>query len=119
MAGAIQNEDVKNVLTLYLHHGILITEGERVIRIRRFEWDQQNEEHIHAHGVRDYEVEEVLLFDEPAYYRGKEGRYCAFGTTGDGRYLFVVFAVKAEGAIRVITARPMKKTEKRLYDKRR
>lgn len=90
-----------------------------MIRITGFEWSPSNLEHIHEHGVRDYEVEEVLLFDEPIYYRGKEGKYCAFGVTDSGRHLFIVFVVKEHGIIRVITARNMTKAERRLYNKRR
>ncbi|MCX5707949.1 MAG: BrnT family toxin [Candidatus Omnitrophica bacterium] len=90
-----------------------------MIQIRGFEWDPGNLEHIHEHGVRDYEVEEVLLFDEPVYYKGREGRYCAFGVTGEGRYLFIVFEVKEHGLIRVVTARNMTRSERKLYNKRR
>ena len=90
-----------------------------MIQIRDFEWDPGNLEHIHEHGVRDYEVEEVLLFDEPVYYKGREGRYCTFGVTGEGRYLFIVFEVKEHGLIRVVTARNMTRSERKLYNKRR
>jgi uncharacterized DUF497 family protein len=93
-------------------------QGGKLIQITDFEWDSSNSEHIQEHGVRNYEVEEVLLFDEPIYYKGKEGRYCVFGVTNDGRYLFIVFAVKGTGIIRVITARNMTKTERKLYNKR-
>ena len=90
-----------------------------MIQIRDFEWDLGNLEHIREHGVRDYEVEEVLLFDEPVYYKGREGQYCAFGITGEGRYLFIVLEVKEHGLIRVVTARNMTRSERKLYNKRR
>ena len=90
-----------------------------MIQIRDFEWDPGNLEHIHEHGVRDYEVEEVLLFDKPIYYKGREGRYCAFGLTDNGRCLFIVFRVKGSGLMRVITARNMTKAERRLYTNKR
>jgi len=90
-----------------------------MIQISDFNWDEQNLEHIHNHHVEDYEVEDALLFDEPLYYRRKKNKYCAFGITNGGRYLFIVFVVKDTGLIRVITARNMTKDEKNLYNKRR
>ena len=90
-----------------------------MIQISNFDWDEQNLDHIHNHHVEDYEVEDVLLFDEPIYYRRKENKYCAFGTSSGGRYLFIVFVVKDIGSIRVITARNMTNTEKNLYNKKR
>jgi len=90
-----------------------------MIQISDFDWDEQNLEHIHSHHVEDYEVEDVLLFDEPLYYRREENKYCVFGVTNGGRYLFIVFVVKGMELIRVITARNMTKAEKGLYNKRR
>lgn len=90
-----------------------------MIQIKNFEWDEINLEHIHDHKVEDYEVEDVLLFDEPIYYKRRENKYCTFGITNEGRYLFIVFVAKDTGLIRVITARNMTKTEKKLYNKRR
>lgn len=90
-----------------------------MIQISDFDWDEQNLEHIHDHHVEGYEVEDVLLFDDPLYYRRKETKYCAFGFTNGGRYLFIVFVVKGMGWIRVITARSMTNAEKSLYNKRR
>ena len=90
-----------------------------MIQISDFDWDEQNLEHIHSHQVKEDEVEDVLLFDEPLYYRRKENKYCAFGVTNGGRYLFIVFAVKGMELIRVITARNMTKAEKGLYNKRK
>ena len=90
-----------------------------MIPISNFDWDEQNLEHIHNHHVEDYEVEDVLLFDDPLYYRRKKNKYCAFGITNGGRYLFIVFVVKGIGLIRVITARSMTKVEMILYNKRK
>ncbi len=90
-----------------------------MIQISNFDWDEQNLVHIHNHHVEDCEVEDVLLFDEPIYYRRKENKYCVFGISNGGRYLFIVFVVKGIGLIRVITARNMIKTEKILYNKKK
>ncbi|MFC1621293.1 BrnT family toxin [Candidatus Omnitrophota bacterium] len=83
-----------------------------------FDWDGRNLEHISRHGVRDYEVEEVILFGRPIFQRSKDNTYMAFGVTQDGRYLLVVFATKAYGLIRVITARDMTGREKHNYRRR-
>ena len=87
--------------------------------VKDFEWDEGNLSHIQQHGVCDYEVEDAILFDEPVYYRGKENKYYVFGITNEGRYLFIVFAVKDKGIIRAITARNMTRAERKLYNKRK
>jgi len=89
------------------------------MRIRDFDWDSKNIEHISEHGVQDYEVEEVILFDKAIILKGREKRYVAYGVTESGRYLFVAFAIKGKGLIRVITARDMVGKEKRYYKKRK
>lgn len=60
----------------------------------------------------------TVLLCRPFYQRGRENKYIAYATTGEGRYLLIVFAVKGGGYIRVITARDMTKKEKRYYKKR-
>ena len=87
-------------------------------QIRDFEWDAANVGHISRHSVRDYEVEYAILLDKPAYSRGRDDTYIAYGVTDEGRYLFIVFVVKEHGLIRVITARDMIKREKQYYYKR-
>ena len=89
------------------------------MRINGFDWDEQNLEHIARHGVRDYEVEEVMLFGKPIFQRSHNNRYLALGITQNGRYLVVVFIVKRQRIIRVVTARDMTDKEKHNYKKRR
>jgi len=89
------------------------------MRINRFDWDEQNLEHVARHGIRDYEVEGAILFGRPIFQRSKNNTYVAFGVTQDGRYLLVVFVTKGCGLIRVITARNMTDREKHNYRKRR
>lgn len=89
------------------------------MRIHGFDWDEQNLEHIARHGVRDYEVEEVILFGNPVFQKSRNGTYVAFGVTQDGRYLLVVFVAKGYGLIRIITARDMTDREKHNYKRRR
>ena len=88
------------------------------MRIYVFDWNEQNLGHIAGHSVRDYEVEEVILFGSPTYQKSHDDRYVAFGITQSGRYLSVVFILKEHGMIRVITARNMTNREKHNYKKR-
>ena len=89
------------------------------MHIRSFEWDEKNENHIAEHGVSPFEVEEVILFCRPFYQRSRESKYVAYGVTEEGRHLFIVFAIKSSGQIRVVTARDMEEKEKRYYRKRK
>ena len=85
-------------------------------RIKAFDWDEHNVEHISRHGVDDYEVEEV--FEGSVYLRRVRDAYTLLGSTSAGRRLFVVIARKEGGVIRPITARDMTGSERRLYEKR-
>lgn len=84
----------------------------------RFEWDEQNLEHIARHGVDPDEVEAVLDND-PLILRTVDNKYLAYGQTDEGRYLLVVFIRKPGPLIRVITARDLKDGEKQRYRRRR
>jgi uncharacterized protein len=82
------------------------------LRIREFEWDEANENHIDRHAVWPEEAEQVCL--EPRrILRGRKGRYAAFGQTEAGRYLMVIFIRKHKGIVRIITARDLDEREKR------
>jgi len=87
--------------------------------IDSFDWDDQNIEHVGDHGIEDYEVEEVILFDKAIYRKGRDDAYYSYGVTENGRYLFIVFKAKGNAAIRVITARDMVHREKAYYKERR
>lgn len=83
-----------------------------------FQWDHGNRsKNLAGHGVTDSECEEVF-FNEPFVRRGpqqkNEVRYFALGRTEAGRYLFVVFTVR-KALIRVISARDMSESERRVY----
>jgi uncharacterized DUF497 family protein len=71
-----------------------------------FWWDGVNTENIAYHGVEPYEAEEALD-NQPFIERRKGEKYLAYGQTDAGRYLLVVFALKSENRLRVITARDM------------
>jgi hypothetical protein len=74
----------------------------------RFYIDPENgTPHIHRHGVRDIEVEDVLgrpLEDRP----GRDGSRVALGQSRQGRYLRVVYVPDpSPGSVFVITAYPL------------
>lgn len=84
------------------------------MRYFEFEWDEGNEFKIRQRAS----LEEV----ESAFYDRRQkiqttyfNRYRILARTSSGRYLFVVFQRKAEGIIRVISARNMTRSERRSY----
>ncbi len=89
------------------------------MRVHSFDWDEKNENHIAEHGIAVFEVEEAILFRNPFYQKTREDKYIAYAVTEDGRYLFIVFALKDIARIRVISARDMTEKEKRYYKKRK
>jgi len=83
-----------------------------------FEWDEGNEEHIARHNISSEEVEEVFR-SRIHLLHSRLGRYAALGQTEVGRYLFCVFERKGQGLIRVLTAREMEDSERKLYKRKR
>ena len=81
------------------------------MRINDFEWDEGNVIHLAlGHGLKPEEAEEV--FDiKPLFRKNRKGHYVAMGPTMEGRYIVVVFELKAGGAARVITAWDMDRAE--------
>jgi uncharacterized DUF497 family protein len=82
--------------------------------ISGFEWDDDNIFHIETHKFTPEEVEEVFAGDHKVR-RARQQRYIAFGETLDGRLTFVVFRRLSGGLARVITARDMDASERRLF----
>ncbi len=86
----------------------------RSIKIRDFEWDENNILHLTLrHGIEPEEAEEVLAIS-PVVRRTKKGHYAAFGRTHAGRLLVVIFEKKIDLAL-VITGWDMKTSERRYY----
>ena len=90
-------------------------------RCTGFDWDEGNEtKNWERHQVSRSECEEVF-FREPLRVVGDTGhseaesRYYALGRTLSDRRLFVVFTVRME-LIRIISARPMSRRERRVYE---
>ena len=86
--------------------------------IKSFKWDDENVSHIARHQVIPIEVEEV--FNSKYFlHKGKLGRYVALGKTVSGRYLFCVLdKTEKAGSIRIITARDMSNTERKLFKRK-
>jgi len=86
-----------------------------------FEWDEGNAAKIRErHGVLWWECEQAFflqpfLVAEDGKHSQKETRYFCLGRTEAGRLLFMVFTIRGE-RIRVISARPMSRRERRAYE---
>lgn len=82
--------------------------------ISGFQWDYDNIFHIERHDFTPQEVEEIFAGDHKIR-RTRQKRYIALGETLDGRLAFVVFRRMSGGMVRVITARNMEASERRLF----
>ncbi len=85
-----------------------------------FEWDAGNsDKNWRSHEVRQAEAEQVLL-NRPVglaadlSHSQTEPQFFTLGRTDSGRHLAVVFTVRGN-RVRVISARPMSRTERRTY----
>jgi uncharacterized DUF497 family protein len=87
-----------------------------------FEWDAGNsEKNWRHHEVRQTEAEQVLLnrplvFAPDVKHSRAERRYLTLGRTDSGRELAIVFTIRSK-RVRVISARPMSRAERRAYGK--
>lgn len=86
-----------------------------------FEWDAGNAgKNQERHQVSDGECEQVffqrpILVATDAAHSRDEPRYAALGKTAAGRRLTIVFTIRGD-SIRVISARPMSRRERRVYE---
>lgn len=85
-----------------------------------FEWDEGNKtKNVVKHGVRNKESEQIFfnnptIFEDKKHSKIQETRLYAYGTTDKGRLLTVVFTIRNK-RIRVVSARPMGKRERKDY----
>ncbi len=86
-----------------------------------FEWDPKKEKtNIGKHGVSFDEAATVFLDvlsltgDDPDHSLGEE-RFITFGISSSGRLLVVAHTERGE-KIRIISARPATRLERRLYE---
>ena len=93
-------------------------------RVAGFEWDEGNRDKCQKHGVSLPAVESVFfgplaVFPDPEHSR-REERFKAIGKTSEGRYVLIVFTLRAhddETFIRPISARYMHSKEVTYYEK--
>ena len=85
-----------------------------------FEWDKGNElKNWETHLVKKTEAEHVffnhplLVFD--TYTQNDEIRFLALGVTNGERFLTVIFTIRKK-MIRVISARDMRRKERKAYE---
>lgn len=86
-----------------------------------FEWDKGNAGKNAKHGVSDYECEETF-FDETkralkdVLHSESEERHILLGKTKKRKLLYVVYTKRGK-KVRVISARPINRKERHLYEK--
>lgn len=92
-------------------------------RITGFDWDAGNaRKSADKHGVSQTEAEEVffnepLLLLEDIRHSEVEPRFHALGRTHAGRLLHITFCLRFDNTkIRVISARPMSRKERSIYN---
>jgi len=91
-------------------------------RYKGFQWDKGNiDKSYKKHKISPNESEEVFLDEDLKVIKDfkhsqKEERFIALGKTFSGKKLFVVFMVRGD-KIRIISARPMNKKERKYYEK--
>ena len=89
---------------------------------KQFQWDNGNErKSSDKHNVSKEETEQVffnqpLLLLEDKAHSQKEIRFHALGKTDNNRKLHITFTIRIN-KIRVISARPMHKKERKSYEK--
>ncbi len=89
-----------------------------MLRIEALEIDDHILEKIESkHGVSFEEVEEACLSEARHVRRSREGLYKLFSQTTAGRYILVVLVNLGRGFWKIVTAREMTDSEKRLYSK--
>jgi uncharacterized DUF497 family protein len=85
-----------------------------------FEWDAgKSDKNWRNHQVRQAETEQVLLnrpvvFAADLTHSRSEARFFTLGRTDSGRHLAIVFTTRSK-RVRVISARPMSRAERRVY----
>jgi uncharacterized protein len=86
----------------------------------RFQWDSGNsDKNLIKHNVENWECEQVffnrplLVLDDPKH-SVSEKRWAAFGKTDTDRLLVIIFTERND-LIRIISARDMKKKERKFY----
>ena len=87
-----------------------------------FDWDQWNvQKNERKHGVSRLEAESAFydahyrLFEDQRHSSRNEARYILYGRSLEARVLMVGFTRRGR-KVRIITARPASRKERRIYD---
>ena len=89
-----------------------------MLRIESLEIDDHILDKIESkHGISFEEVEEACLLEKRHVRRSREGLYKLFSQTVAGRHVLVVLANLGRGNWKIVTAREMTDSERRLYNK--
>lgn len=92
-------------------------------KVIKFEWDKGNlDKNYRKHGISVKESEELflnenILFNDDIKHSQKEKRFIAIGKTLEDKILFAVFNFRKD-KIRIISARPANKKEKKKYEEK-
>lgn len=87
-----------------------------------FDWDRGNiHKSYEKHGIAPNEAEQVfseeyVAISEDVVHSKSEPRFIAIGQTFEEKTLFIIYTVRGE-KIRIVSARPASKKERRLYEK--
>lgn len=90
----------------------------------RFEWDDQKAlENLEKHGVSFGEATEVFydpnaIEDYDISHSSEEARFVIIGMSSR-RLLFIVYAERDAGLIRIVSARKANKAQQNLYERQR
>ncbi len=96
--------------------------AKKISGLLGFDWDQWNrEKNEKRHGVTTMECEQAffnkpLIISHDEKHSQEEMRYFSLGKTHAKRLLTIVFTLR-NGKVRVISARPMSRKERKLYEK--
>jgi len=89
-----------------------------MLRIESLEIDDHILDKIESkHGITFQEVEEACTSEKRHVRRSREGLYKIFSQTAAGRYILVVLVNLGRGCWKIVTAREMTDSERRLYSK--
>lgn len=95
-----------------------------VTREIEFDWDQWNvQKNELKHGVSRLEAESAfhdshyLLFQDLIHSTPREERYLLYGRSLENRVLMVGFTLRG-ARVRVITARPASRKERKVYEEK-
>jgi len=87
-----------------------------------FEWDQWNvQKNEDKHGASRLETESAFydpqyrLFEDLRHSNSREARYILYGRSLEARVLMVGFTRRGS-KVRIITARPASRKERRIYE---